>query len=75
MNFARTIRIQKLQNKNRMIGKSFSILDKNERRRKPWLGAVWFEPGMDEKRKEFIKEWSETTKRLLKENPNLKIIG
>ncbi len=23
----------------------------------PWLGGVWFQPGMDEKREQFIKDW------------------
>jgi len=74
MNFARTIRIQKLQNKHKMVGQAFSLLGANKRRRIPWLGSIWFEPGMDEERKRFIERWKEDTKRLLKENPQLKIV-
>jgi len=25
----------------------------------PWLSAAWFEPGMDKKREEFVREWHE----------------
>jgi hypothetical protein len=52
----------------------FSTLGKNERRRVPWLGKVWFEDGMDAERAEYIAEYHRETERLLKENPNLKIV-
>ncbi len=74
MNIARTIRIQKLQNKNNMVGQTFSTLNKNERRCTPWLGGSWYEPGREEERKQFIKEWKKETERLSKANPTLKII-
>lgn len=74
-NIAKTIRIQKLQNKNRMVGQSFSTLGNNERRRTPWLGSVWFEKGRDEERKKFIEDWQKETERMLKINPELKIVG
>jgi len=52
----------------------FGILGNNERRRIPWFGSSWYEEGMNEKRAEYIKEWQEETERLLKINPNLKIV-
>ena len=74
MSMRKAIRIQKLQNRHHMVGESFCTISKNERRKRPWLGSVWYEPGKDEKRAEFIKQWESETERLLKENPNLKII-
>jgi len=52
----------------------FGILGQNERRCIPWLGSAWFEEGREEEREQFIKEWQEETERLLKLNPNLKIV-
>ncbi len=74
MKIARQIRIQKLQNKNRMVGKTFSTLEAHQRRKNPWLGSAWFEEGMEEKREQFVKEWHKETERLLKINPNLEIV-
>ena len=39
---SKQIRIQKLQNKNKMVGGTFSTLGTNERRKNPWLGRCWF---------------------------------
>lgn len=76
MNIARQIRVQKLQNKNRMTGQSFNVLRDDERRESPWLGSYWFEneEGRTEERVQFIKEWKVETVRLLKINPKLKIV-
>ena len=74
VSFRKTIRVQKLQNKNRMVGQSFCTLNKNQRRRSPWLGQVWFEEGMKQEREQFIKAWEEETERLLELNPDLEII-
>lgn len=52
----------------------FATLGANERRETPWLGEEWYKPGMDEKRAEFIAQWRAETARLLKINPNLKIV-
>jgi len=52
----------------------FSTLGENERHDYPWLGSVWYEPGMEEERAQFIKEWREETARMLDANPNLKIV-
>jgi len=71
---AKIIRIQRKQNKNRMVGQTFCTIAPNERRRMPWLGSVWYEPGRDEERAVFIKDWETETARLLKQNPNLIII-
>ncbi len=71
---ASVIRVQRKQNKSRMIGKTFSTLESNERRRNPWLGGVWFEDGRDEERKACIAEYHKETERMLKVNPNLKIV-
>jgi len=75
MSMAKQIRIQKKQNRNRMVGQTFSTLSSNERRRTPWLGGSWYEEGRETERGEFIQEWHEETERLLTINPNLKIIG
>lgn len=53
----------------------FCTLAANERRRNPWLGAAWFEPGKDGERDEFIAKWHADTEAMLKANPALKIIG
>jgi len=71
MKHHRNIRKYKKQS-NMYMG--FSVLGKDERRKYPWLGSSWFENGMEEQRKQFIENWEEETKRLLKENPNLKIV-
>jgi hypothetical protein len=52
----------------------FNLLGENERRNIPWLGSYWFEPGMDDQRHNKIKEYQKETERLLKINPNLKLI-
>ena len=74
-NFKKAVRIHKLQTKNRMVGKTFCTLEQNQRRRTPWLGGSWFEPGKDEKRWRFIEEWKAETARMLKDNPALEIVG
>lgn len=52
----------------------FTTLGQNERRRNPWLGSVWYEPGRDEERRQYIQEYHAETERLLRENPSLKIV-
>jgi len=52
----------------------FSTLGPNERRRTPWLGSAWFEPGMDGERKAYIKAYREETARMLKKNSKLKLV-
>ena len=74
VSFEKNIRIQKLQNKNRMIGKQFNVLEPKERREIPWLGSYWFEPGREQERADFLADWEAETKRLLKLNPDLKIV-
>ncbi len=84
MKLHRQIRVQKLQDKNRMVGKTFSTLEDNERRKSPWLGSSWFKDEeltdpevakrMHEKREQRYKEWDEETERMLKINPKLKIV-
>lgn len=75
-NFRKTIRVSRLQSKHRMMGAAFNPagLGENVRRRSPWLGLAWYEPGMDEKRAAFIHEWEAETERLLKLNPKLRIV-
>ena len=75
-NIAKEIRIQKLQSKNRMTGQTFNVLGDNERRISPWLGSYWFEDveGREAERVQRIKEWKEETERLLKINPDLKLV-
>lgn len=74
MKHHRLIRVQKLQDKNHMVGKTFSCIGHDERRAYPWLGSSWFREGRDDERAEFIKRWEAETQRLLQINPNLKII-
>ncbi len=71
---AKIIRIQRKQNKSRMVGQTFNTLAPNERRRFPWLGAAWYEPGQDEKRAAFVKKWEAETARMVAVNPNLVLI-
>ena len=52
----------------------FSTLSKNERRRSPWLGSSWYEPGRDAERDEFIRQWKLETERMLLENPDLVLV-
>lgn len=52
----------------------FTTLARSERRKSPWLGSFWFEPGMDEEREKFIRDYEAETSRMLRENPNLKLI-
>lgn len=52
-----------------------SALESNERRRLPWLGAAWFEDGMDAEREMFIQKWKDETERMLIVNPKLVIVG
>lgn len=59
----------------------FSTVEENERRRLPWLGSAWFEleDGETEEmkaqqRQKFREDWQKETEKMLKENPNLKII-
>ncbi len=73
-NFRKNIRIQKLQNKHHMVGQSFNVLATDERRKRPWLGGWQFEPGREEEVREYIRKWEEETERLLKINPNLKLV-
>jgi phage terminase large subunit len=61
--------------KKQKMHMGFSALAQNERRRNPWLGAAWFEEGMDEERSEYIAQWHKTTEEMLKANPDLVIIG
>jgi len=65
--------IKKIKKMKNMYN-GFDPLGPNKRRERPWLGGCWFEPGMEEKRAVFIKEWEEETARMLKENPALQII-
>ncbi len=52
----------------------FSTLAPEERRRNPILGRSWYEPGRDEERAEFVRNWHERTEEMLHANPNLKIV-
>ena len=74
MNIRKQIRTQRLQDKSRMVGKSFNVLNDNERRAEPWLGSGLCEIGNEEELKQFVEQWHVETERLLKLNPNLKII-
>lgn len=58
--------------RNQYLG--FSTLGANERRKEPWLGSVWFKPGMDEEREKYIEQYHAETERLLRENPNLDLV-
>lgn len=74
MNHAKQIKVQKKQDKNNMVGETFSVLEKNQRRKQPWLGGSWFEPGREEEREKFIAKWNKETENMLKNNPNLVIV-
>ncbi|WAG78486.1 hypothetical protein LMK08_24555 [Metapseudomonas furukawaii] len=51
----------------------FSTLEANERRRNPILGSAWFEPGQEEARAAFVKEWHSKTEKMLRQNHNLRV--
>ena len=74
-NFRKNVRVQKLQNKHHMVGQAFNLLNSDERRRHAWLGGWQFEPGREEEVKEYHRRYDEETARLLKINPNLKLVN
>lgn len=57
MNQNRIVKIQKLQDKNHMVGEHFSTLSSNEVRWTPWLGSAWYtgEEGEDEERNDYVE--------------------
>ena len=60
--------------KQRRQPAGFSTLGPNERRREPWLGGAWYQPGMEEERRLYIEAYRAETERLVKENPELRIV-
>lgn len=84
MSFAREIKIQKLQTKNKMVGQTFSTLAHMERRKTPWHGRGWFteeelqtgviDPTEQQRRDNYIATYNAETQRLLSLYPNLKLI-
>jgi hypothetical protein len=57
-----------------MVGNTFNTLPANTRRKNPWLASPWFEPGMEQERAQFIRQYHKETERLLRETPDLKVI-
>lgn len=83
MKIYRQIKIQKLQNKNNMIGQQFNTLSSNERRIEPVLGSAYFdlsksgcanEDELTAGRQKARQSYYFETDRLLKLNPSLKLI-
>lgn len=74
MSYEKAMKFSRDPRKGKAQYMGFSTLGHNERRRTPWLGGVWFEPGMQDELKEYYREYEAETQRLLKENPNLKLI-
>jgi len=74
MSYEKAMRHTRNPKKRRPQPMGFSTLESNERHCTPWLGSMWFEPGMDEERTAYIKAYREETERMLKENPNLKLV-
>lgn len=74
MSYKKAMKFARNPRKGKAQYMGFSTLGYNERRKVPWLGGSWFEPGMEEERKEFYRNYEAETQRLLKENPNLKLI-
>lgn len=74
MSYEKAMRHARNPKKQRPQPMGFSTLGPNERRRTPWLGSAWFEPGMDGERTAYIKAYREETARMLKENPKLKLV-
>ncbi len=86
-NFKKTIIINKLQSKNKMIGQAFNpsgIDNINIRRKIPWLPSCYYifdenstfnsKEEMIKEREKRIKEYNEETERLLNIYPDLKLI-
>jgi hypothetical protein len=81
------IRVQRLQNKNKMVGQAFNpsgIEDKTIRRKNILLPGSYYifdensnfnsEDDMIKARKEYEKRYNDETERLLKIYPNMKLI-
>lgn len=73
MSYAKAMKFNKRRNKA-IQPCLFSTIEKDERRRYPWLGSWAVDPANAEKVKAYVEEWEKETERMLKENPNLKII-
>ncbi len=74
MSYNKAMKHARNPRKGRNMYLGFGTLGKNERRKEPWLGSVWFEPGMEEERKRYIEAYHKETERLMKENPNLVLV-
>lgn len=74
MSYAQAVKFSANHRKRKAQYMGFSALEKNQRRRTPWLGSAWFEPGMDEERRAYIAAYQAETERLLRENPDLEIV-
>lgn len=74
MSYAKAMKFARNPKKGKPQYMGFSTLGPSERRRDPWLGSAWYKHGRDEERSEYIKAWHEETERMLKTNPNLKIV-
>jgi len=75
MSYAKMMKWSKTHRKGiRNLHLDFGIIGENERRETPWLGSAWYGEGKEAEREEYIRQWKEETTRMLKVNPNLKII-
>jgi len=74
MSYVKAMKFARNPRKGKAQYMGFGLLGQNERRRIPWLGSSWYEEGREEERKQYIKEWQEETEKMLKANPNLKIV-
>lgn len=64
MSFSKNVRVQKLQNKNKMM--SLGLLKSNEVRKEPLLGSYWFTEATTEEREEKIKQYYKERDQLIK---------
>lgn len=74
MSYEKAVKFARNPKKAKPQPAGFSTLARDERRMEPWLGGAWFAPGMDEERRQYIEAYHAETERLLKENPDLRLV-
>ena len=74
MSYEKAVKFSRNPKKGKKQPPGFSTLAGNERRKEPWLGGAWYEPGMEEERARYIEAYHAETERLLKEHPDLKLV-
>lgn len=74
MSYEKAMKFSRNPKKGKPQPMGFSTVGPDERRKEPWLGGAWFAPGMEEERRQYIEAYHAETERMLRENPNLRLI-